>query len=90
MKKAFEMKQKMFFFVSQALSVRHTNKTGKNVAGTTFRKSWEKYLIKKIIFRMDAGLRFVAILKVNSFTDTLQACYFQNTFLCRTPPGGCF
>ena len=37
---------------------------------------------------MDAGLRIVAILKVNSFTDVLQAYDFQSTFLYRTRPDG--
>ena len=32
----------MFFFVSQVLSVRHTNQTSKNVADTIFKKAIKK------------------------------------------------
>ena len=36
MKRAFEVKQKIFFFVSQVASFRLTKQTSKNVADTTF------------------------------------------------------
>ena len=37
MKRAFEVKEKTYFLVSQVLSVRHTNQISKNVADTTFK-----------------------------------------------------
>ena len=36
-KRAFEVKQKTFFLVSQVLSFTHTKQTSKNVADTTFK-----------------------------------------------------
>ena len=37
MKRAFEVKLKTYFFVSQVLSFWHTKQTSKNVADTTFK-----------------------------------------------------
>ena len=39
MKKAFEVKQKNFFLVSQVLIFRLKKQTSKNVAGTTFKEN---------------------------------------------------
>ena len=37
MKRAFRVKLKTFYLVSQVLSFRHTKQTSKNVADTTFK-----------------------------------------------------
>ena len=41
-KRAFEMKQKTFFFVSRVLSFRHTKQTNKNIVDTTFNQKSSK------------------------------------------------
>ena len=40
-KKNFRSEVKIFFFVSQMLSFRHTKQTTKNAADTTFKHNWK-------------------------------------------------
>ena len=53
MKRAFEVEQKIFFFVSQVASFRLTKQTSKNVADTTF-----KYLENEKSFSNDINSIF--------------------------------
>ena len=44
MKRAFEVKLKTFFLVSQVLSFRHTKQTSENVVDTTLKRECKKFL----------------------------------------------
>ena len=46
MKRAFKVKEKTFFLVSQVLSFRHKKQTSKNVAETTFKKAFDTTICK--------------------------------------------
>ena len=46
MRRAFKVKSKAFFLVSQVFSFRHTKRTSKNVTGTSFSYSYKKVLLR--------------------------------------------
>ena len=78
MKRAFEVKQKTFFFVSEVLSFKLIKQTGKNLADTTFKAGLSPSKKKFICFNesplkimKNAFYLALSVLKIFKFLSCL-------------------